>query len=55
MRARYVVDTNVLIAASAVDGEHPSAIDATPEDPALRRVVWEWLRVYEEERNELRD
>ena len=43
MRARYVVDTNVLIAASAVDGEHPSAIDATPGDPALRRVVWEWL------------
>ena len=39
MRARYVVDTNVLIAASAADPVHPKDIDATPADPALRRKV----------------
>ncbi len=43
MRARYVVDTNVLIAASSADPVHPTNIDATPEDPALRQKVWEWL------------
>lgn len=43
MRARYVVDTNVLIAASAADPTHPKDIDATPDDPALRLKVWEWL------------
>ena len=43
MRARYVVDTNVLIAASAADPVHPKDIDATPPDPLLRQQVWEWL------------
>ena len=43
MRARYVVDTNVLIAASAADPTHPNDIDATPDDPALRLEVWKWL------------
>lgn len=43
MRARYVVDTNVLIAASAADPTNPKDIDATPDDPALRLKVWEWL------------
>jgi hypothetical protein len=43
MRARYVVDTNVLIAASAADPKNPLDIDATPQDPALRKKVWEWL------------
>ena len=43
MRARYVVDTNVLIAASAGDPVNPAAIEATPEDPALREEVWHWL------------
>lgn len=43
MRVRYVVDTNVLIAASAADPQHPSDIDATPRDPLLRRQVWDWL------------
>lgn len=43
MRARYVVDTNVLIAASAADPIHPKDIDATPPDPALRQQVWSWL------------
>jgi hypothetical protein len=43
MKARYVVDTNVLIAASAADPTHPKDIDATPEDPSLRKQVWEWL------------
>lgn len=43
MKARYVVDTNVLIAASAADPTHPKDIDATPSDPKLRMRVWQWL------------
>lgn len=46
MRARYVVDTNVLIAASAADPVNPKDIDATPPDPALRLQVWEWLETF---------
>lgn len=38
-----MVDTNVLIAASAADLEHPKDIHATPDDPELRKKVWEWL------------
>jgi hypothetical protein len=48
MRARYVVDTNVLIAASAADPVHPKDIDATPADPELRKVVWKWLSEFEQ-------
>lgn len=48
MRARYVVDTNVLIAASAADPTHPKDMDATPPDPALRMRVWEWLSQFEQ-------
>ena len=47
MRARYVVDTNVLIAASAADPSHPRDIDATPDDPALRLEIWNWLDVFQ--------
>ncbi len=43
MRVRYVVDTNVLIAASAADPVYPKDIDATPHDPTMRLKVWEWL------------
>jgi hypothetical protein len=43
MKPRYVVDTNVLIAASAADPIAPKDIDATPDDPKLRRAIWEWL------------
>ncbi|HHC6506082.1 TPA: hypothetical protein ACN32Z_004625 [Vibrio parahaemolyticus] len=43
MRERYVVDTNVLIAASAADPLHPKDIDATPTEPEERLRVWEWL------------
>lgn len=43
MKPRYVVDTNVLIAASAADPSHPKDIDATPDDPTLRLLVWQWL------------
>jgi len=43
MSAHYVVDTNVLIAASAADPIHPADIDATPTDPLLRQKVWQWL------------
>lgn len=47
MRQRYVVDTNVLIAASAADPVHPADIAATPTDPALRLEVWQWLDAFE--------
>lgn len=47
MRARYVVDTNVLIAASAGDPVTPKNIDATPPDPALRYRVWQWLNDFQ--------
>jgi hypothetical protein len=46
MRARYVVDTNVLIAASAADPLHPKDVDATPPDPLLRQQVWQWLDAF---------
>ena len=48
MRARYVVDTNVLIAASAADPVQPKDIDATPPDPVLRFKVWEWLNAFQQ-------
>ena len=47
MRRRYVVDTNVLIAASAADPLHPKEIDATPDDPAMRLKVWKWLNEFD--------
>ena len=43
MKPRYVVDTNVLIAASAADPQQLKDIDATPADPGLRLQVWAWL------------
>lgn len=48
MRARYVVDTNVLIAASAADPVAPADISATPDDPALRLRIWDWLAKFSE-------
>lgn len=48
MRPRYVVDTNVLIAASAGDPQQHRPIAATPEDPALRLAVWQWLKAFKE-------
>lgn len=53
MKARYVVDTNVLIAASAADPTHPKDIDATPQDPALRMQVWQWLHDFEQSESRL--
>jgi len=47
VRDRYVVDTNVLIAASAADPIHPKDIDATPADPLLRMRVWQWLDTFQ--------
>lgn len=47
MKDRYVVDTNVLIAASAADPVTPKDIDATPEDPLLRQKIWQWLTEFE--------
>lgn len=43
-----MVDTNVLIAASAADPVHPKDIDATPPEPALRMQVWNWLTQFEQ-------
>ena len=48
MKPRYVVDTNVLIAASAVDANSPITLEATPDDPELRLRVWEWLATFQE-------
>jgi hypothetical protein len=48
MRPRYVVDTNVLIAASAADPHDPADIDATPPDPELRMQVWRWLSDFQQ-------
>jgi hypothetical protein len=47
MRDRYVVDTNVLITASAGHPMHPTDIDATPADPKLRTRVWQWLDAFQ--------
>jgi len=47
VKPRYVVDTNVLIAASAMDSDSPVARDATPDDPDLRMQVWEWLSAFQ--------
>lgn len=48
MHERYVVDTNVLIAASAADPAHPKDIDATPQDADLRMEVWRWLSAFKD-------
>lgn len=53
MRARYVVDTNVLIAASAADPVRPKDIDATPADPDLRMIVWRWLDEFQSDASHL--
>lgn len=53
MRARYVVDTNVLIAASAADSGHTREIDATPPDPELRMKVWNWLDQFQQSQSRL--
>lgn len=47
MRERYVVDTNVLIAASAADPTSPKDIDATPSEPEQRMAVLEWLTCFQ--------
>lgn len=43
MKSRYVVDTNVLIAANAGNPAESRKIDATPADPILQKAVWKWL------------
>jgi hypothetical protein len=48
VKNRYVVDTNVLIAASAANPSDPKDIDATPVDPNQRMRVWAWLSKFEE-------
>jgi hypothetical protein len=53
MRPRYVIDTNVLIAASAADPSDLAGIDATPRDPALRLQVWQWLSDFEQSKSRL--
>lgn len=47
MKVRYVVDTNVLIAASAIDATSAIARDATPSDPNLREKIRQWLSEFE--------
>lgn len=48
-----MVDTNVLIAASAADPVNPADIDATPNDPELRVSIWEWLDEFEQSESRL--
>ena len=48
MKPQYVVDTNVLIAASAGAPVNPTDIDATPQDPLVRRRVWQWLFAFQD-------
>ena len=48
MKDRYVVDTNVLIAASAAYPQAPKDIDATPKDPSLRLKIFHWLDEFRE-------
>lgn len=43
-----MVDTNVLIAASAAAPDRDGELDATPEDPALRLEVWAWLDQFQQ-------
>lgn len=47
MSPRYVVDTNVLIAASSAS-DPAFKIDATPNDPVLREKIWQWLSDFAE-------
>lgn len=51
MRERYVVDTNVLIAASAAMPTTPKEIDATPHDPELRLQIWKWLNEFSQSKS----
>lgn len=44
---RYVIDTNVLIAASAAAPDSSLVQDATPNDPELRLNVLEWLAEFQ--------
>lgn len=53
MKERYVVDTNVLIAASAADPTDPKDIDATPSDPEERMKVWQWLSKFQDSSSRL--
>lgn len=50
---RHVIDTNVLIAASAADPVRQSALDATPSDPALRLEIWQWLADFSDSESHL--
>lgn len=49
MRDRYIVDTNVLIGASAGEPTNPKDIDATPNDPELLLEIWSWLDAFRQE------
>lgn len=44
---RYVIDTNVLIAASATAPDSSVTQDATPDDPELRSDVLKWLTEFQ--------
>jgi flavodoxin len=48
MKDRYIVDTNVIYAASAAYPSNPKDIDATPADPFLRMKIWQWLDEFDQ-------
>ncbi|MDP1932619.1 MAG: hypothetical protein Q8L60_14290 [Gammaproteobacteria bacterium] len=50
MKDRYVLDTNVLIAASAVSSSpypHPQHTDTTPPEDEMRQRILSWLQEFE--------
>ena len=50
MKERYVVDTNVLIAASSIQN---TELDVTPNDPDLCKKVFDWLELFENSKSRL--
>ncbi len=48
MEERYVIDTNVLIAASAADPLAKGLGDTTPSEPEYQEKVLRWLQAFEQ-------
>lgn len=58
LKDRYVIDTNILIAASAVHAaangvQLPHHREVTPQEPALQQRICEWLTTFEQSRSHL--
>lgn len=58
LKDRYVIDTNILIGASAVHAaangvQLPHHREVTPQDPALLQQICDWLVAFEQSRSRL--